>query len=451
MRGRRHWKISVVQSPPCSRTSWRAPARRDGRGSRGRSRDRPPSRRRGRSSPAAATSAARDRTGCPRSSRASWSRTAGGRRARAGASAGRRQLAACVARLPEHAAEPQLAGETGVGRIGDVVLAQVAVQPVREVQEAVVHRDDEVRDQPGHRERPALELDGVDLDHLLRRVGASVAVEVPQRARQRGADEALVGVGVVQPADFERHQPGLAQLERLLDAPLAQVPEVQAAAVAPGRDVVEVEAGLVGVRLAELGRDQHVLARLVPEVVVERRAIAAVLPAALDLERPSVQDGEAAGAVAVRVAEHADHDVVAGHAVDGVRPREPGLADQLLRLDHVLDPRPAGVVADVDDVHRARIGSRGRSGASGRGRGRPSCSGSSRSDAVRPRRSASAARGDAAVLGIDDGEEVGLLDAGALVQARDVQELLGRRAHGLRGGGVEGSWAVAHVDLVLVD
>ena len=95
--------------------------------------------------------------------------------------------------------------------------------------------------------------------------------------------------------------------------------------VAPGRDVVEVEAGLVGVGLAELRRDQHVLARLVPEVVVQRRRAAAVLPAALDLERLRVEDGEAAGAVAVGVAEHADHDVVAGHAVDGVRARVAGL------------------------------------------------------------------------------------------------------------------------------
>ena len=41
---------------------------------------------------------------------------------------------------------------------------------------------------------------------------------------------------------------------------------------------------LEGVRLAELRRDQDVLARLVPEVVVERRLPAAVLPAAVMAE-----------------------------------------------------------------------------------------------------------------------------------------------------------------------
>ena len=80
-------------------------------------------------------------------------------------------------RLAEHAAEPELAGQLRVRRVGDVVLAEVAVQPVGEVEEAVVHREDEVGDQPGHGEGPALELDALDRDHRLgaprRRCGGS--------------------------------------------------------------------------------------------------------------------------------------------------------------------------------------------------------------------------------------------------------------------------------------
>ena len=272
---------------------------------------------------------------------------------------------------------------------------------------------------------------------LSARVGAVVAVEVPHRARQRGADEALVGVGVVQPAHLQRHQPGLAELERLLDPALAQVPEVQAAAVAPGGDVVEIEPGLVGVGLAELRRRQHVLARLIPEVVVERRVRPAVLPPALDLERARVQHGEAAGAVAVGVAEHADHDVLARHAVDGVRARQPGRADDLLGLDHLLDPRPPRIVGDVDDVDP-----------------RGAEAGDDQMRAVRPvaRRAAAVPAevmqlvadvrhrrlvDDPPVLGIDHGEEVRLVHARALVQARDVQELLGRRVTRLFGRGMK--------------
>ena len=80
-------------------------------------------------------------------------------------------------------------------------------------------------------------------------------------------------------------RPGLAEVEGLLEPPLGEVPEVQPLPVAAGADVVDVEALLVGVGLAELRRDEHVLARLVPEVVVQGRVRAAVLPAALDLER----------------------------------------------------------------------------------------------------------------------------------------------------------------------
>ena len=79
--------------------------------------------------------------------------------------------------------------------------------------------------------------------------------------------------------DFE-HELGLAQVDRLLERPLLQVPEVEPAPVASRGHVVEVEAVLIGVRLAELRGDEEVLARLVPEVVVEPRRLAAVLPAA---------------------------------------------------------------------------------------------------------------------------------------------------------------------------
>ena len=200
---------------------------------------------------------------------------------------------------------------------------------------------------------------------------------------------------------------------------------MQPAAVAPRGDVVDVEALLVGVGLAELRRGEDVLARLVPEVVVEGRERAAVLPAALDLERACVEDREAAGAVAVAIAEHADHDVVARHAVHGVRPRVARLVDQLLRLDDLLDARPPRVLGDVEhvDPRRAKAGH-------------------DQMRAIRPvaRRAAAIPAEvmqlvadvghrrlvhDPAVLGIDHGEEVGLVDAGPLVQAGEIQELLG--------------------------
>src|SRR3954464_13057485 len=47
-------------------------------------------------------------------------------------------------------------------------------------------------------------------DPLFGRERSVVALEVPHRARQGGADEALVGVGIVQPAHLERYQAALA-------------------------------------------------------------------------------------------------------------------------------------------------------------------------------------------------------------------------------------------------
>ena len=145
------------------------------------------------------------------------------------------------------------------------------MQPVREVEEAVVHRDDHVGDQPGHAtgQRPALELLVLDLDHGLGLEAAVRAVEADDVAGQGRPDEALVCLGVVQPAHLEGDEAGLAEVQGLLEPPLREVPEVQPLPVAARADVLDVEAGLVGVRLAELRRDERVLARLVPEVVVQ--------------------------------------------------------------------------------------------------------------------------------------------------------------------------------------
>ena len=93
---------------------------------------------------------------------------------------------------------------------------------------------------------------------------------------------------------------------------------MQLASVASAGDVLEIEARLVGARLAELGRDEDVFARLVPEVVVHGRRAPAVLQRPGHLERRPVDAGEASGGAAVAVAEHRDDDV--GHAVHRVRP-----------------------------------------------------------------------------------------------------------------------------------
>ena len=212
--------------------------------------------------------------------------------------------------------------------------------------------------------------------------------------------------------------------------------------VAAGLDVGEVEAGLVRVRGAELARDERVLARLVPEVVVHRRPRPAVLPAALDLERLRVDDREAAGGVAVGVAEHRDDDVLARHAVRRVRARVAGRAQDLVGLDHLLDPRPQRVVGDVDDVdpRGAEAGDdqvRAVRAVAGRRAAVPAEVVELVADVGHRRLVHDLPVGLRPGPRVDDGEEVGRVDARAGAHRDDVEVLLGRRLLRVRGGAVE--------------
>ena len=47
-------------------------------------------------------------------------------------------------------------------------------------------------------------------------------------ARERRADEALLGVGIVEPAHLERDEPLLAEVDRLLQRARLEIPEVDA-------------------------------------------------------------------------------------------------------------------------------------------------------------------------------------------------------------------------------
>jgi hypothetical protein len=244
----------------------------------------------------------------------------------------------------------------------------------------------------------------------------------------------------VQPAHLERHQARVAEVEAALEPPLLEVPEVDAAPVAALLHVGRVEAGLVRVGLAELAGDQRVLARLVPEVVVQRGVRAAVLPAALELERGGVEDGEAARPVAVGVAEHADDDVAARHAVDGVRPRVARLGDQLVALDDGLHARAARVVR-----HLEHVDARGAEAGHDQVRAVRAVAGGAAAVPAEVVQLVADVRhrclmDDLAALGVDDGDEVRRLDPGALMQAGEVEERLGRRVERLGGGGVERRW-----------
>jgi hypothetical protein len=93
------------------------------------------------------------------------------------------------------------------------------------------------------------------------------------------------------------------------------------------------------------------VAGLVPEVVVDGHAVAVVFPAAGDIE-VLVQQQKPARRSAFAIAEHGDHDLAVGQAMDGVRPAQVGLRPDLLRLDNLVDSGSARV-GDVHDVNPA--------------------------------------------------------------------------------------------------
>lgn len=69
----------------------------------------------------------------------------------------------------KQASEPRLRGQPRAGGVVHVVVAQLAVQPIGQGQVAVVRREHQVGDQPGHaaRQGPAIERLVGDVDHLL--------------------------------------------------------------------------------------------------------------------------------------------------------------------------------------------------------------------------------------------------------------------------------------------
>ena len=188
-------------------------------------------------------------------------------------------------------------------------------------------------------------------------------------------------------------------------------------------------------------RDHHVVARLVPEVVVELHAAEVVLPAPDDLE-VLVQVQEAAGCVPARIAEHRDDDVGA-EAVHRVRRRQVGLGLDLGALDHLVQARRLLVDAAVDDVQVRRADTGNDQVAPLLGRivmarraGVPAHVMQLVADARHFQPADDLAVGGTLGVCVDRRQVVRLLDAGADVEGDGVEDLFARRLHRLGRRGI---------------
>jgi hypothetical protein len=148
-----------------------------------------------------------------------------------------------------------------------------------------------------------------------------------------------------------------AEVDRLLVAALAQVPDVELVAILAAEQQLRDDAALDHVRQAPLARQQLVVADVPPHVVGELLRAAVDLPLAERIERVVVEQEDAAGALAVGRAQRRHVEPV-GAAVDRVRAAVAGALGDVLRLDDLDDPRLRGIVLDVDDVdpRRAQAG-----------------------------------------------------------------------------------------------
>ena len=188
---------------------------------------------------------------------------------------------------------------------------------------------------------------GGDRDHLARAHPPVVAaLPQPHRRRQVGgrghdADEPVRLAHVVRGAQLEHHLVLGAEVDLLQVAPLLEVPHVQLVAVLVAEQQLADEPVLDHLRRAPLAREHRVVSEVPPEVVGQLLRAAVVLPGALDREVVVVEQEDAAGAVALGVAERGHVDPV-GAAVDRVRAAVAGLARDLVGLDDLHDLGRAG-------------------------------------------------------------------------------------------------------------
>ena len=165
---------------------------------------------------------------------------------------------------------------------------------------------------------------------------------------------------------------------------------MQLVAVLVAEQQLADQAVLDHLRRAPLARDHGAVVEVPPEVVGELLRPAVGLPGALDREVLVVEQEDAAGPVAVGVAERGDVDPVRA-AVDGVRAAVAGLAGDLVGLDHLHELGRARVLLDVEHVDARASAARARAGSGARRAGAaptgtaPTSTRSSRSGAARRR------------------------------------------------------------------
>ena len=183
------------------------------------------------------------------------------------------------------------------------------MQPVAEIQEPVIHRQQDHGNDARNGDRPfgmRLVLDIDDLFPLP--VTGIVFPPVDDVGRQRRAAEAVGAVRVVVEPHLQRDQPVLSQIEGLFRFLLLEIPEMDAAAIFQMPDLFQIKPRHEGVGRRPFRRRHDIVAGLVPEIITERDVAHRVFPASDDVEI-LVQMQIAAGGLSLGIAKHRDDDL----------------------------------------------------------------------------------------------------------------------------------------------
>src|SRR5258708_13953282 len=131
---------------------------------------------------------------------------------------------------------------------------------------------------------------------------------VPHVATERRSDEPMWAIRVMVEAYLKRNHAFFAQIETLDNVMLLPIPEVQVVTVFVRSHIFQVEAFRKRIRRSPSTAHHHIVAWLIPVVIVEAHALSVLFPTACNIEL-LVEQKETARTIALTVSEHRDHNV----------------------------------------------------------------------------------------------------------------------------------------------
>src|SRR6516225_1785303 len=154
-------------------------------------------------------------------------------------------------------------------------------------------------------------------------------------------------------SQFENQLVLFPEIDLLQMLALGEIPEMQATPVFASQQDLRHEPIFEYVRRAPFAGDHRIETEVPPHVVTELLRAAIHLPAAERLESFVIHDEDAAGRLAVLVAERG-HINAARAAMDRVRPRVTGLLSDVLGLDDLNDLWFARIGIGVENINARR-------------------------------------------------------------------------------------------------